>query len=286
MVDISPNRRVISLRLPEALAEKLNEIARSKSQSMNAVVMDLISGAGGPDGKSDQAQTRDIQGAITRDACKFGPESIGALKGIARQLYTREQFNLSAVVYTAAARVIAGDPDPERGGNERASAELTETARSIAATGNRQLELAITLAREAIKLDTNSRNRLAQNLLGQWLVRSAQRDDDVAKYTEARTLLADLVEYDSHAELFYGLAGLAVAKSKNDATGRSKSLGNVDHAMRRWAFGTKDADERDRWVKQLVRLHAQGADHLVADLVDFANANASWGPIGLSEIID
>jgi hypothetical protein len=273
-------RRALSVRLSESLAEKLEELAEERGLPMNTVISDLIAEASGNPGLAPSAGPRDISVQIARDACRFGPESIGALKGIAKHLLNQDLTALSAVVYTAAARVIAADPDSGQGGQERASSELTATARVVESA--RHHELGIALLREATSLD--SKNRVAENLLGQWLVRSAQRDGDVAKYEEAMMLLANLVDYDSHAELFYGLAALATADLENDKTARSSALEKIARALRRWAFGSKDNQERRKWIFQLRHLQDQGASHLVQDLVDFANSNAGWDPISLKDI--
>jgi len=273
-------RRALSVRISEPLALKLEELASRRGISMNTVIGDLIAGAASTPELAPSAGPRDISLQIARDACKFGPDSVGALKGIARHLSNQGLSALSAVLYVAAARVIADDPDPERGGMERASSELTTTARTIDTPHHR--ELAVSLLREARVLDP--KNRVAENLLGQWLVQSAQRDGDLGKYKEAMDLLANLVEYDSHAELFYGLAALALADAENDKTARTSALEKIARALRRWAFGTKDNQERRKWINQLRRLQEQGAGHLVRDLVDFANSNAHWDSIAMEDV--
>lgn len=276
----SQPRRALSVRLSEPLAGKLEELASTRGVPMNTVIGDLIAEATNSPDLAPSAGPRDVSVQIARDACQFGPESIGALKGIAKNLSNQGLIALSAVVYVAAARVIANDTHPDRGGCERASAELTITARALDSARNH--ELATALFREATALD--SKNRVAENLLGQMLVRSAQRDGDIAKYREAMSCLVDLVDYDSHAELFYGLAALAVADAENDKTARASSLERIARALRRWAFGTKDNQERRKWINQLRLLHKQGAGHLVGDLVDFANSNAHWESITMEDV--
>lgn len=276
----SQPRRVLSVRLSESLAGKLEELASVRGVPMNTVIGDLIADAADSSDLAPSAGPRDVSVQIARDACQFGPESIGALKGIAKNLSDQGLIALSAVVYVAAARVIADDTHPERGGRERASAELTVTARALDSARNH--ELATALLRQATVLD--SKNRVAENLLGQMLVRSAQRDGDIAKYREAMTRLVDLVEYDSHAELFYGLAALAVADADNDKTARVSSLEKIARSLRRWAFGTKDNQERRKWINQLRRLQELGAGHLMGDLVDFANSNAHWDSISIEDV--
>ena len=274
------SRRALSVRLSEPLAEKLEAMSDERGLPMNTVISDLIAEAAGVPELAPSAGPRDITVQIARDACRFGPTSIGALKGIAKHLSNQNLTALSAVVYTAAARVIANDPDPEHGGNERASSELTSTARLVESTRNH--ELSIALLREATALD--AKNRVAENLLGQWLVRSAQRDGNIEKFKEAMSLLANLVDYDSHAELFYGLAALAIADVNSDKTARSSALENIARALRRWAFGSKDNQERRKWILQLRHLQEQKANHLVQDLVDFANSNADWDSISIEDI--
>lgn len=274
------SRRALSVRLSEPLAQKLEAMSEERGLPMNTVISDLIAEAAGVPELAPSAGPRDISAQIALDACRFGPSSVGALKGIAKHLSNQNLTALSAVVYTAAARVIANDPDPEQGGNERASSELTTTARLVKSTRNH--ELSIALLREATALD--AKNRVAENLLGQWLVGSAQQDENIEKYKEAMSLLVNLVEYDSHAELFYGLAALAIADDNSDKTARSSALENIARALRRWAFGSKDNQERRKWILQIRHLQEQKANHLVQDLVDFANSNAGWDPISMKDI--
>jgi tetratricopeptide (TPR) repeat protein len=280
MVQNNHSRRALSVRLSEPLAEKLEAMSEERGLPMNTVISDLIAEAAGVPELAPSARPRDVSAQIAIDACRFGPNSVGALKGIAKHLSNQNLTALAAVVYTAAARVIANDPDPEHGGNERASSELTTTARLVKSTKNH--ELSIALLREATALD--AKNRVAENLLGQWLVGSAQRDENIEKYKEAMSLLVNLVEYDSHAELFYGLAALAIADVKSDKTARSSALENIARALRRWSFGSKDNQERRKWISQLQHLQEQKANHLVQDLVDFANSNADWDPISIEDI--
>jgi tetratricopeptide (TPR) repeat protein len=280
MEDKLSARRALSIRLSERLAEKLEGLSEARGLSMNTVISDLIAEASGSPELAPSTTPNDIAPDIARDACRLGPDSVGALKGIAKHLLNLNLPRLSAVVYTAAARVIADDPDVDRGGKERASSELTATARVVEAARN--YEMAIALLREATALD--SKNRVAENLLGQWLVRSAQRDDDIEKYKEAMSLLVKLIDYDSHAELFYGIAALAIADINNDKTSRTSALENIARSLRRWAFGSKDNQERRKWIHQVRHLQERKANHLVQDLVDFANSNAGWDPISMKDI--
>lgn len=280
MVQNNQSRRALSVRLSEPLAEKLEAMSEERGLPMNTVISDLIAEAAGVPELAPSSRPRDVQLPIAIDACRFGPSSVGALKGIAKHLSNQNLTALSAVVYTAAARVIANDPDQEQGGNERASSELTTTARLVKSAKNH--ELSIALLREATALD--AKNRVAENLLGQWLVGSAQEDENIDKYKEAMSLLVNLVEYDSHAELFYGLAVLAIAGFDGDKTARSSGLDTIARALRRWAFGSKDNLERRKWINQLRKLQEHQANHLVQDLVDFANSNAGWDPISMKDI--
>lgn len=274
----------ISLRLSDELGRELDELAKTRAISMNSVIGDLIAQAVGKPMFAASASPRDIPVGLAQDACRFGPEAIGAMKGVAKQLYERDLVAASAVVYAAAARLIASDPDPERGGRDRASAELTETAQRAVEANH--LELGILLAREAILPELNPKNRRARNLLGQWLVRSAQRDSDISKYRRAAELLSEVMEYDDRARLFYGFAALAVANSEADRTARSAALDHVDKAMRRWAFGNRNPTERRSWLNQLRRLSEYGVDELQESLIEFANENSSWQEVGVDEVVD
>lgn len=274
----------LSLRLSDELGRELDELAKARGSSMNAVIGDLIAEAVGKPALAASASPRDVPIGMARDACRFGPEAIGPMKGVAKQLCERDLLATAAVVYVAAARLIAADPDPERGGGERASAELTETAQVM--VDSNHLELGILLAEEALRPELNPKNRRGRNLLGQWLVRSAQRDGDIGKYKRAADLLVDVMEYDDRARLFHGLAALAVADLEGDRTARSSALDHIDKAMRKWAFGNRNPAERRSWVGQLRRLGRFGADDLQRSLLEFANENSSWPQIREAELVD
>ncbi len=274
----------VSLRLSDELGRVLDELATTRATSMNALIGDLIADAAGKPALATSAAPRDVPNPLAMDACRFGPEAIGAIKGVAKQLFERDLVATGAVVYAAAARLIASDRDPERGGPDRASAELTETAQRV--VDAHHLELGIRLAEEALQPALNPKNRRARNLLGQWLVRSAQRDGDVEKYRRAADLLVDVMEYDDRARLFHGLAALAVAESEGDRTARSSALDHIDKAMRRWAFGNRNEFERRSWVSQLRRLSEFGASDIQMGLIEFANENSSWAEIRPTDLVE
>lgn len=274
----------VSLRLSDELGRVLDELAATRGTSMNALIGDLIADAAGKPALATSAAPRDVPGGLAMDACMFGPEAIGAIKGVAKQLFERDLVATGAVVYAAAARLIASDPDPERGGPDRASAELTETAQRV--VDAHHLELGIRLAEVAIQPGLNPKNRRARNLLGQWMVRSAQRDGDIEKYRRSADLLVDVMEYDDRARLFYGLASLAVAESESDRTARTSALDQIDKAMRRWAFGNRNDSERRSWLSQLRRLSEYGASEVQMGLIEFANENSGWAEIRPIELTD
>jgi len=272
----------VSLRLSDELGKVLDDLAATRGTSMNALIGDLIAEAAGKPALATSAAPRDLPSGLALDACRFGPEAIGAMKGVAKQLYERDLVGTAAVVYVAAARLIATDPDPEKGGADRASAELTETAQRV--VDAHHVELGIRLVEEALQPGLNPKNRRARNLLGQWLVRSAQRDGDIEKFRRSADLLADVMEYDDRARLFHGLAALAVAESEGDRTARSSALDHIDKAMRRWAFGNRNPMERRSWLSQLRRLSEYGASELRQSLMEFANENSSWSEIRPDEL--
>jgi len=274
----------VSLRLSDELGRVLDELASTRGTSMNALIGDLIAEAAGRPALATSAAPRDIPAGLAQDACRFGPEAIGAIKGVAKQLFERDMVATGSVVYAAAARLVASNPDPERGGPERASAELTETAQR--AVDSNHLELGIRLVEEALQPGLNPKNRRARNLLGQWLVRSAQRDGDIGKYRRAADLLVDVIEYDDHARLFHGLAALAVAESEGDRTARSSGLDHIDKAMRRWAFSNRNPTDRNAWLRQLRRLSVYEVSDLQESLREFANENSGWGEILPAELLD
>lgn len=282
------NRKALSIRLPDAIADELERMAKASGQSMNSTVANLIATAA--DLPPVAMSTRgDVNREIALDACRLDAKAIGALIGIGRWLYSRGEPLGAAVVWTAAARAVESNPDPELGGAENASDQLARSAVQLAKA--KELDMAIQLGRQSIAL--NSNNRRAANRLGQWLVARGQRetargmrDEARRDFEEALGLLRDLVDYDSHAELFAGLAGMELAIARADATARTRAADDIVKALRRWSFGARSPEDRTSWLRQVRRLVDYGERESAEKLVDFANANSEWGPIDPAELLD
>ncbi|MCB0979133.1 MAG: hypothetical protein M9961_19000 [Ilumatobacteraceae bacterium] len=269
--ELSP-RRNFSVRLPEALYDQLEALAGRRGESMNKLVGNAVALMVNSPDLAPSANSGDISTSIARDALRQGPEAIGPLKGIAKHASNRDQIALACVLWAAAARLVAVTAGPEA-----ASQELTHSA-VIAEKSNRS-ELSVALYEEALKLDVN--NLEAANRLGQRLHHLAQQaGDDVERYRQAESHLSRVTFVDDHAKLFHGWSALHVARADGDKTKEERAVAEIDEALRRWAFGQRDGAERTSWLRQLQRLREAGLGAQASVLVEFANRNARWEPIG------
>lgn len=216
-----------------------------------------------------QAAGPDIHPKIARDAVRQGPEAIAPLKGIARHASSRDQVALAAVCWAAAARLVSVQQGPAVG-----SQELSHSAAILARTNFR--ELTIGLLQEAVDLDPN--NLEAVNRLGQLLHHAAQSEgDNLDRYREAAHWLSRVTFVDDRARLFHGWSTLFLARADEDHNAVRRSLAEIDEAMRRWAFASRDAKERLAWERQVQRLRALGYDTEAHELVGFGQQHARWG---------
>lgn len=199
-------------------------------------------------------------------AVQRGPESIGPLKGIARFLRDQGAIRPACLIYTLASERIFDAEGPEA-----ASRELGAAAALARRHGD--VELAEALFRESV--DRDPENLRSRSGLGQLLHHRGA-------YDEAAEWLEPAAEVDNHARLFYGWSLLLAGLERGDATQQTEGEELVAEALRRWAYGNRDAADRPRWLRQLQRLGGLGDDYegAVLDLVDFANTQASgWHPI-------
>jgi len=287
-MDSTKRPPTLSLRLDTPVLESLRDLASREGVSMNTLVVGLIvKAATGDGGSSFQAPGKaDLAEKIALDALADDPSAIGAVIGCGRWLHLRGLPRTAALVWSRGVALIEADPDPVRGGSAAASDELVRIAREM--HKSREHALAVSFVRQA--LQRNPRNRRASNLAGQWLVRRGQhesaRGDLVAaraSFDEAEELLRDVKQFDNHALLHAGWAALELADLDNDRTMGGLALKDISDAMKRWAFGTRDPDERGSWMTHIERLRSKGENHLADELVEFANANAEWGTISGSE---
>lgn len=189
---------------------------------------------------------------------------IGPAKGIARHYVETGQHNLGALLYWVAARMQT---------DRRVTA--TELVRSADQIRKRSRPIAKALLRAA--LEHNPASDVAKNRLGQLLCFEGD-------YEGAVELLDRVREDDNYAKLFYGWATLELAAgNQNEAT---RARDEIVVALRRWALGQRSPDSREKWLDHVARLKARGPEfeRAVGDLVAYANDNASWTPIAMSEI--
>jgi tetratricopeptide (TPR) repeat protein len=266
-------RRNFSVRLPEELYAQLEALAESRSESMNKLIGTAVALLVKSPDLAPSAVASDINSQIARDALRQGPEAIAPLKGIAKHASNRDQIALACVLWAAAARLIAADPEQ---GPAAASQELGHSA--VVAEKSNRVELAVALYEEALRLDPN--NLEAANRLGQRLHHLAQQHgDDVDRYRQAEQHLSRVTFVDDHAKLFHGWAALHVARADGDRLAEERAVAEIDEALKRWAFGQRDGSDRSSWLRQVERLRGVGLADKADALVEFANRNARWDTI-------
>ena len=193
-----------------------------------------------------------------------GKNGIGPTKGIARHYVDTGQHNLGALLYWVAARMQS---------DSRVTAtELVRTADQIR---KRSRPIAKALLRAA--LEHNPASDVAKNRLGQLLYFEGDYEGTVELLNRVR-------EDDNYAKLFYGWATLELAEGDRREIERARD--EIVVALRRWALGQRSPESREKWLDQIASLRARGSEfeQAVEDLVAYANDNASWSPIVMSEI--
>jgi len=274
-------RGAFSVRLPPALYGGLRTRANETGTSMNSLISEAVAALLERADLSRSTEPADIDSRIAADAVRESDQTIGALKGIGKHLLDRGQVALAAVVFGAAARVVA-----EREDESTASRELSFTAEQ--AQRHNYLELAASIFEESLRRDPN--NLEAVNRLGQLMHHLAQRaNDDIDRYRRAEELLSRVTFVDNRAKLFHGWSQLYVARNDSDRYAEEVALRDINEAMRHWAFGQHDGHERQRWMRQLQRLVRLDAKYESAanELIDFAAAQAWRGrPVTHAEVFE
>lgn len=269
-------RAAMSVRFPEPLHRELRSRSAKEGVPMNELVARAVADLLARPDLSPAPTTDDVSSQIAQDAVAMTESAIGPLKGIAKHSLNKGHVAMASVLYAAAARLVR-----QQDGDEVASLELAHTADVI--EGANHYELAVALWREAVRLDPN--NLGAVNRLGQRLHHLAQRGgDDVDRYREAERLLGRATFVDNYAKLFHGWSKFFVARADGDVEGQHQARNEVIEALKQWAFGTRDGVARRGWIRQLKRLARAGLNDEVRELVEFANRNAGWDPIGPDEL--
>ena len=263
-------RRNFSVRLPPGLYEKISDL-KGSGRSMNDLICDAVANYVASPELSPLGAS-DINTQIACDGVQIGPEAIPALKGIAKHCSNKDQVALACVLWVAAARLVR-----DQSGAAAAAQELHHSAQT--AEASKRFEVAVSLWRQALRLDPNLLE--AENRLGQRLHHQASRaGDDIEQYREAERRLSRVTFVDNHAKLFHGWSLLFVAKADDDPYRKQQALTEIDEALKAWAFGQRQPGERERWFRQLRRLHQLGFETQAAGLIEFANRNSSWAPLG------
>ncbi len=258
-----------SLRVPRSLHRRLALRAEAEGCSVNQLVVSILSAS--VDAPVHSATSADdIREDITADAVAEGPQSIGALKGIATHLRNRGEINAACLLYALAGERIALGP----GGAQQAARELG-TAGALARREKR-MKLAESLWRGSLRRDyTNIRSRSS---LGQLLHHQG-------RYEDAVEFLEPVADVDEYARLFLGWSRLQLGLSggRNDMV--EDGLANVVSALRRWSvYGNRST--RSAWLRQTRRLWSLGPQFRseIEQLISFANANANWPPVTPEEV--
>jgi len=251
-------------RLPPDLKKALDLRAKALRTSMNDLVVlgvrHVVEGADlvvTPSGLGDAHEDL-VLGVIEGD--------IAPAKGIARHYVDSGQPNLGALIYCFASLM---QPDPKE--------KAKELAKSAWRIRDRSRPIAIALLRLA--LEHNTESDLVKSRLGQLL----SWDGD---HAGAQALLESVRYDDNYARLAYGWSTLELAGANSSEVARARD--EIVGALRRWALEPTQADKRQSWLSQVAKLNALGADFepAVAELVKYANDNASWRPpIVMPEIL-
>lgn len=105
----------------------------------------------------------------------------------------------------------------------------------------------------------------------------AQADgDNPERYRQAAEFLSRVTFVDDRARLFHGWSTLFVWRSENDTNGVGRALAEIDEALRRWAFASRDPRERSAWERQVKRLTDAGFADRADELTKFAEQHARW----------
>lgn len=195
-------------------------------------------------------------------------EAVAAIGGdshaptsIARHYMNLNKPNLAAVLAAFAAdRGAAG----EAGDAAQASRELTRFA-------GERLPILIKIALLERALTIHPANLVARNLLGQQLYFDGQHARAIEHLAAAR-------DRDNRARLFHGFALLRLALKAGDRTRAKHGRDDVVEALEAWSFGSRDPQDRLRWLRQLAELDACGPEFAVTvnELIEYANMNSDW----------
>jgi len=235
-----------SVRVPRSLHEALSRRAEDEDCSLNQLVTFLLAEAvrsphlPETGGSPDSA---DISEGIAADAVRSGSQAIAALKGIGTLL--RDRGEVAAREFGMAASL---------------------------ARREKRHKLAESLLRESVQRDPT--NLRSSSTLGQLLYWQGH-------YPEAIAYLARASSIDNYARLFLGWSYLLEGVNLSDEVQKREGSDNLDRALREWCYQNGDRASRASWLRQVQRLAKLGGGYIdeAKHLVDFANANANWGPI-------
>jgi predicted RNase H-like HicB family nuclease len=258
-----------SVRVPRSLHGKLALRAEVENCSLNQLVVSLLAAAVDRPQKVTSALD-EVREEITADAVGDGPQSIGALKGIATHLRNRGDINLACLLYgIAGERVALGNRGAQQAAREFGTA-------GALARREKRMRLAEALWRESLRRDyTNIRSRSS---LGQLLHHQG-------RYREAVEYLEPVADVDDYAKLFLGWSQLQLGLAGGDDKLIEDGLANVVGSLRRWgAYSNRST--RSAWLRQARRLWSLGPRFRpeVDQLISFASANANWPVVTVEEV--
>lgn len=263
----APDRKPFPVRLPPELHKALKDRAESLPNiTMNDLViagvknvlegteLTVVTGAEISDVKTELAIA-----AIEGESAKYF--------GIARHYENLGRVNLACLLYWSAAESL-GRSDPKA-----AAKELITTAN----LARHRQPMAIALLRAALRW--NPSNEVAKNRLGQFLYWEGD-------FEAALEHLAPVVGRDNHAKLFHGWATLRLAIAQSNRAGMTRGREEIANALETWAFGERDPQKRDAWLRQVAELADLGSEfrQTVVELIEYANDNTTWPTIAEQDV--
>jgi len=165
---------------------------------------------------------------------------------------------------------VASDRVASVEGVEAASREFGAAA--ALARRHSRTQIAEALWRESVRRDPT--NLRSSSSLGQLLHHQG-------RYEEALALLEPASQVDNYALLFLGWSLLLRGKDTDDIASIRRGGMSVKKALETWSYQNRDDTQREAWLRHVRRLSRVGSDwaDTVREVIDFANANASWAPV-------
>lgn len=197
-------------------------------------------------------------------------QQLQALRSVAGALRQREMHNLSYLVSSFTADMLAAS------GDKLAAAREAGVAGAVAQK-SRRTRLAEKLWRKSLDFDpTNVRSRSS---LGQLMHHQG-------RYAEALENLETVADMDNYAALFKGWSRLMIGLADNNEDSVAQGINNLLSALHRWAY-MASRSQRSAWLRQVKRLDELGRfEDDVDNVLRFASANANFGQVTREDLVE